>query len=511
MPIVSCPKCREQVLSPESSDPDLAVRCPLCLEEYAMGEILAKLPPALILVGDVAEELKVGGGVAEFEESTSFMSGDRDETESRAAVAAFEFKTSPPPPQPAKKLPRVESSVRPARRRKSVVGEMAKIAAGGVIGIGIAQAILWWGLHLDPLQSGPTVSRALPWIVPEAFWDPTVAAAESSTRLQDPASSQSDLDADPDFTKPARSVAGIVPGGPQQLLYLDEPDPVPAASRDLPTLEQENIAADDEIASSSVAGETEPETKDEIEAEIESENGRTHADKPSPADALPGLDMTPTSVPDVPPALAEIDPVETPVIEQLPSREDLLPTVPNDERLPAVTVVDLAGKLAAARAATEAWDAAGNASKREIRSLAIDFYRSLAELGEAVTAAKPIDGRVQELRQEVGELVSELARDEATVNLVRRVAPQWIATRGPQHGVFLVGNVGTMAKSGSVFEIQLELPTGETVTVTNLLDPSESLQPRTQALVLGFVVENAGGGPTESDHTVVGGFHIVVD
>ena len=48
--ISSCPKCQKQVLVPDGTSPDAVVRCPICAVEYSLGEILAMVPPALIVV-----------------------------------------------------------------------------------------------------------------------------------------------------------------------------------------------------------------------------------------------------------------------------------------------------------------------------------------------------------------------------------------------------------------------------------------------------------------------------
>ena len=45
-----CPKCEKQVMVPEGVAADAVVRCPLCQEEYPVGDALAKLPPTLIVV-----------------------------------------------------------------------------------------------------------------------------------------------------------------------------------------------------------------------------------------------------------------------------------------------------------------------------------------------------------------------------------------------------------------------------------------------------------------------------
>jgi hypothetical protein len=46
----NCPKCQKQVLVPEGICPDAVMQCPLCSAEFALGEVLASAPPALIVI-----------------------------------------------------------------------------------------------------------------------------------------------------------------------------------------------------------------------------------------------------------------------------------------------------------------------------------------------------------------------------------------------------------------------------------------------------------------------------
>jgi len=48
--ISSCPKCQKHVTIPEGAAADALVRCPLCHVEFDLGEALALIPPALIVV-----------------------------------------------------------------------------------------------------------------------------------------------------------------------------------------------------------------------------------------------------------------------------------------------------------------------------------------------------------------------------------------------------------------------------------------------------------------------------
>lgn len=54
--ISTCPKCRKQVSIPRKLDGSSLVRCPLCKEEYELGDSLELAPPELIVVKPVFSE-----------------------------------------------------------------------------------------------------------------------------------------------------------------------------------------------------------------------------------------------------------------------------------------------------------------------------------------------------------------------------------------------------------------------------------------------------------------------
>ncbi len=182
--------------------------------------------------------------------------------------------------------------------------------------------------------------------------------------------------------------------------------------------------------------------------------------------------------------------------------------------LPVVAPADLAGQLAFARAANRAWGRASEGGPQQRRQLAIEFYQSFAGLGEVLTAADLSNGRVQDLREEVGDLLGELGRDEQRVRLVSVVAPQWLAKRGSNRGVFLVGNVLSTRAVNGYYETELELKPGHAVTVLSLADPSASLPQGARAFVLGYNLanpsENIALYSGDADQVVLNGLHLAL-
>jgi hypothetical protein len=71
---------------------------------------------------------------------------------------------------------RVHSSQRQRRmreeRKSNPVIEVIKIILGGLLAFPIAYLILIWGVGQDPLNLGPTISKAIPFAVPKKFQQP---------------------------------------------------------------------------------------------------------------------------------------------------------------------------------------------------------------------------------------------------------------------------------------------------------------------------------------------------
>jgi len=60
----------------------------------------------------------------------------------------------------------VSARPRPARRQKNMGAEMVKIVLGGIAGLAIAQMIIWWAMHRDPLGLGPVLPGFLSFLAP---------------------------------------------------------------------------------------------------------------------------------------------------------------------------------------------------------------------------------------------------------------------------------------------------------------------------------------------------------
>lgn len=177
MTIANCPRCCEQVSVPGHASRDATVQCPLCQEEYLLGEALAQLPPALIVLSDM-DDAPASEVVNEDEDSWSELNLVTDEAEEidlaptsiPTSGAAFDFTSKAAAPGS-----KATSTIRPSSRARKPKGSPVKsvlsIVIGGLMAFPIAQLILWYlpGDLKRDFGAGPIVAQYVPAIVPAKF------------------------------------------------------------------------------------------------------------------------------------------------------------------------------------------------------------------------------------------------------------------------------------------------------------------------------------------------------
>ena len=146
MTIAPCPRCDDPVSLPDHASPQATVRCPLCQETFAITDILASLPPALIVVEDPgadADEPSTPVVVDEAADAPVFP-GPITEAPSPAEPFSIQSSSVAAPTSPtAARGGRTGYKPR-ARKQKNPAIEVTKIVLGGIAGLVIAQLILWW-------------------------------------------------------------------------------------------------------------------------------------------------------------------------------------------------------------------------------------------------------------------------------------------------------------------------------------------------------------------------------
>ncbi|MCO6457140.1 MAG: hypothetical protein J5I93_17735, partial [Pirellulaceae bacterium] len=167
---------------PHGADPQTVVRCPLCQEEFELALVLDALPPSLIVVSAPARtaDASLGSQRPAFLSAASVAVADEAgaDAEDEFRLAADED-ASPRPFQLAAGTAgtaTVKAGQRApgrAKKQKNPLVEVAKIVAGGVVGLSIGYVLVWWIPLLmgrtprDPVQGvAPMVGRYVPWIVP---------------------------------------------------------------------------------------------------------------------------------------------------------------------------------------------------------------------------------------------------------------------------------------------------------------------------------------------------------
>ena len=193
MSIVSCPKCADSVVMPEGASPAATVRCPLCQEEFQLSELLDAMPPALIIVEDpkAADQPAAPDSLFFADSAADRPINLLDEVETNSqpraiSIGPLETSSAPSTTPSSGKGRRV--APRPQRKKKNPAVEVAKVFFGGVAGLVIAQALLWWlpwsNYRRDPFELGPKVSEFAGWMVPEQFHGAGPAAINTDASPQ---------------------------------------------------------------------------------------------------------------------------------------------------------------------------------------------------------------------------------------------------------------------------------------------------------------------------------------
>jgi len=455
MTIVNCPQCQEQVTAPAGVHADAVVRCPLCRAEYPLERILAQQPPALIVVRAAAPaEDRIPTAHDAVAWSQPLTSGSSEEYALAPPAEATEVDAAPFSfaPSRAAPAPKRDTRTKPRSRSGGPLRQLVQVAFGGVVGIALAQVILWWipvELSLDTRDLtglGRRYGHYMPFLVPAAVREPAprsgVAEAQAS-RAKSPAQ----------LTAPAEKQVSRV--------SKDTKADLPAPAREQTQAESEPLPASQE--------------------------------EPAPPDVGQVSQPAPTETP---------APAETPAPGEAAS-PSLLPTVPGNQ---------VAEKFGAAKAATAALDAAVNPDKTERRRLVAGFYSSLAELGEALALSDPADETVRELTLDTLSLLGRIAKQRERITLIETVTPSWLDNPRAQTGVCLAGSLRSVKPAGTLFEMQLQLDDGRVVTLLNRHDPTGQLPPNSRILVLGARVDaparNVAGYEGAAAEVVISGLYI---
>ncbi len=135
--IAACPKCRGAVAVGEAIDPQSSVRCPTCGAQYQLQAALEIVPPSLEVIAAPKDQ------PAHTNASSETHAPDFP-TLQEVPHLATHFASIPHAPE--------SMAQRISPRQKHLLVELVKIILGGIAGLLLGYAILFWGFRVDPFH-----------------------------------------------------------------------------------------------------------------------------------------------------------------------------------------------------------------------------------------------------------------------------------------------------------------------------------------------------------------------
>ena len=399
-------------------------------------------------------------------------------------------------------------------KKRSVLIEVAKVVAGAVLGLVIAQVLLWWVFQLDPLGFVGKLPNALAWTVPERIRKMALASAKQRTG------------------PPAPTIPTTEPMDSTDEEPADAGDDDVADAANAPVTPDAGIgdSTDDMRAADEPAGNRDEDLTDAANPGESVDNAVTQdrpldsaASEPDDGSAdLDGMlaendddDLTPP--PDNP--LAAAAPNKVPLAASPSESDPDAMTLPDDDVLgdlldtesepagmlpppspewgpvgaPTVTRKELASAIEAARAADARLDQAQLSRDATLREAAKEFYRAFADLAVKATHVdhEGADAELESSRQ----LVSAFEFDDKKQRLIGNAAGGWIQN-DLGDGVLAGGSIENVQIVGDLPQFKLNLfgKSGRSVTVVTPMDPDHNPVSRFQngdrVLLLGVVVRD---------------------
>lgn len=553
MTTVSCPKCSDQVSVPASAPRTARVRCPLCQEEYDLADALAQLPPALIIVSSgVAEEpalAAVGGmdaatgshiGSALDHGFDGHLEGGSEKSFSASVLEAepshAEVVSAP--------TPAFRSSPRPRRKEKSMVGELVKIVLGGVVGIGLAILILWWGPGVD-LGLAPTIAKVswMRWVLPQKILDKVEGNQGNKEENPDDLQPINTDAGDNGKSKPSQtgksgSGASTSSGA---IATKAKPKSMPKAEVTLdtsdPFAEKGSGGAGDLKIESPLSTEPKGTTKKPEPAKTKSIEEPSEDDpfklpvKPEPAKTTkPAEPKEPTE--EKPAEKPKEEPKEEKPATEKPATEKPKEEKPKEEKpaekpekptepteTPPKETPAAAGNLAdgidAANAAAKAFDDTDAADKEARKTAVVALYNAYAGLGRTVEQANLEDADNAEKLPALRQTLAQVANEPVKLNSIGALAARKLDATEGDPGILLAGTVKDLKAAGGHFETTVELVRDKRlVTVISVKNPQDNYKVDDQVLILGSIVrdpkEKLPGYKGEAEVVVKSGHAMVV-
>ena len=507
MTTVNCPKCEELVRMPANASAQALVQCPLCVEEFELSMALDRLAPMLVVLSDpeAADTLtELDGDVAapnfSFDEPASEPASD----------PAFAFEDGS-----AEKSGSVAARrARSQRHQKSAVKEMIKVVVGGVIGLSIGQLILWWlpgDLKRDPIDLGPKIPSFAAFLVHPDFRADAIAkkngAEPDQENTADSRSKRFELNNAGNSKLPESTFGGLIdtnpdPGGSTK----KNTDGVNGFAEE--GLSGELTAPDGGSADSHTTGTDENDLDTAFDGDVPQINLRAFPSAPETTPKDPTPSDNGNTIPTISPPTADPTTVPAPTST---SPQTVTGDFKGVRNAPTISIHQLSSRLAGAVSASVALNTSSGDSAPN-RSLAKDFYMTMAELGEAITFVDQVSA--SDKVNEVGKFALEVGQQAIQLDLIGTVAPSWIKSTRPHNGLVVVGVVESIDFTAPYYVTTLVLSNKSVHKIVSINDPSGDYQPQDTILILGSILdaprqnlENYQGAATT---VILDGLHAMV-
>lgn len=136
--IATCPKCQKAISTPDAADAQTWVRCPLCGSQFQLHAALEIVPPSLDIIAPPNDQQPA------------------DTPTAAAPTHVPNFPTLHESPHLAEHFAAIPHSATVAQRlsqkQKNLLIELLKIVVGGMAGLVLGYAILFWGFQVDPFH-----------------------------------------------------------------------------------------------------------------------------------------------------------------------------------------------------------------------------------------------------------------------------------------------------------------------------------------------------------------------
>ncbi len=521
MTIAHCPKCREQVSVPGGASRQARVRCPLCSDEYLLDDALRPLPPLLIVVDD--PEAESIASINRSPPSAPVFAG-ADEGDAPAIVmdeASDDFSLTPSSPviarpfkfEPGSAVPAARNATRPRTRRKqgSPLRMMVQTVGGGVMGLVLAQLILWWvpgnwnATNRDPFGLAAKVTPYAPFLVPIALQgNAPTARADGATTERGLGSSRTGTSSVAGDNAGRKTSGGFESNIPESNSDAPSDTTKLAADRNKKNKEKkESPPNQDEFpltglyepdATKAPAKEADPFAVPDVTSEPITAKSKTKEDmKKETGSPIADADAVPAAVSAAKPTLDEPVGLRNP---------------------PAIKVEEITSRLADVASADLAWDTAENPTREKKYELITDLYVKLAQLGDTLASSGAAKAEAAEALQPVVERLNALAGQSEKLVPLGRLAV--LLNDRSENGAVLYGVVLSHQPRGKMIETQIRLfaKSDPVVTVVNAVDAGEQLPANTNVLVLGRWISNPkeqlAGYEGDANSVLLHGIHVTV-